>query len=312
MPLMSSARYLVTGAAGFVGAAVARALVSNGAEVHGASRSARAGPEGVRMHQCDLLTGEGVVALLETVRPTHLIHAAWDVTHGVYWTAPTNMAWLAASVHLLDQFFAFGGQRAVGVGTCAEYTWPQADFVERTSATAPHTPYGQCKLALFHAFEAARLMGRSVSWARLFFPYGPGDGEARFLPSMIRTLIAGRAFDTTSGEQIRDFVYIADIGEAISAIARSDVQGPVNVASGAGAALKDVAQEAARQLGAAPDLLRFGALPNRPDDPASIVGDVRRLTEEVGYRPQIDWRTGVKLTIQARAETRPNAAGGLQ
>jgi nucleoside-diphosphate-sugar epimerase len=291
---MSGESFLVTGATGFIGAAVGRALVAGGFEVHGVSASGRPGPDGVTMLRCDLLAEQQVAALVARLRASHLIHCAWDVTHGVYWTAPTNLAWLAAGARLLQLFLAAGGRRAVGIGTCAEYSWTEGGiYTEGTTLLAPATPYGRCKLALGEAYEAARLMGASTAWARLFFPYGPGDGEARFLPSLLRSLRAGRPFASTSGIQQRDFIHVEDVGDALSALARSDVLGPVNIGTGEGPALREVALEAARAMRADPDLLRFGELPSRDGDPLALVADVTRLQREVGFTPRIGWREGV-------------------
>ena len=290
---MSEDRCLVTGASGFIGGAIARSLLADGAEVHGVGASGRPGPAGITMHRCDLLAGDAVAALIGALRPTHLIHAAWDVTHGAYWTAPANLAWLAAGARLLQHFLAAGGHRAVGVGSCAEYAWTEEICVEGRSRTAPATSYGRCKLALCEAFEAAHLMGASTAWARLFFPYGPCDGAKRFLPSLVHALRAGQAFETTSGVQRRDFIHIDDVGRAIALLARSAATGPVNIASGEAVALRDIALEAARALGADPALLRFGAIELRAGEPLLLAGDVTRLHGGLGFVPQVPWRSGV-------------------
>ena len=290
---MARESVLVTGATGFIGAAAAQALLRRGCEVHGVSASGRPGPEGVRMHRCDLLAETEAAALLRRLRPARLVHAAWDVTHGAYWSAPANLDWLASGVRLLQEFLAAGGRRAVGVGTCAEYGWTQASYAEATAPRDPATVYGRCKLALGEAFEAARIMGASTAWARLFFPYGPGDGASRFLPSLVRTLRAGLPFDTTAGLQRRDFVHVDDVGEALAALALCEVGGAVNIGTGEAPSLREVALEAAGALGADPALLRFGALPAREGDPAMLVADVTRLRGEVGYAPTIGWRDGV-------------------
>lgn len=290
---MSCKIFLVTGATGFIGSAAVRALADGGGEVHGVSASGRPGPAGVVMHRCDLLGDDAVAALLTRVAPTHLVHCAWDVSHGAYWTAPANLAWLASGVRMLQLFFNGGGQRAVGIGSCAEYAWTEALYREGHSATEPATPYGRCKLALCEAYEAARLMGASTAWARLFFPYGPGDAEARFLPSLVRNLREARPFDTTFGTQRRDLIHIDDVGAAIAALARSSVVGPVNIGTGTGPALREVALEAARALGADPALLRFGAIPMRHGDPAVLLASTTRLSDEVGFRPRIAWQQGV-------------------
>jgi len=291
---MSDVRILVTGATGFIGAAAARALAASGAEVHGVTGSGRAGPRGVAMHRLDLLDATATAALLRRLRPTHLLHAAWDVTHGAYWTAPANLAWLAAGAALLRDFLEAGGRRAVGVGSCAEYLWDGTVCAEATTPREPATPYGRCKLAMGEAFAAAGLMGASTAWARLFFPYGPGDGAKRFLPELRRRLAAGEAVDTTAGTQIRDFLHVEDVAGALAALLHAPVTGPVNLGSGEGVALREVALELAAALGADPTLLRFGALPLRPGDPPLLVADTRRLRAELGFAPRISWREGVR------------------
>jgi nucleoside-diphosphate-sugar epimerase len=296
--------YLVTGATGFIGAAIARALADAGHDVHGVGRGGRRAGVGVTRHACDLLDAASVKSLIDHVRPTHLVHCAWDVTHNVYWTSTANFDWLAASVALLKAFQAAGGRRAVGVGTCAEYAASGTILHETASPLVPATPYGRCKLALFHAFEAARLMGLSTAWGRLFFPYGPGDGERRFLPSLARAMRAGEAFDMSSGLQELDFIHIDDVG-AFARLAESDVTGPVNIANGEGVALRDVALRAAEALGRDPALLRMGAIAARATDPPSLVADVSRLRDEVGFRPQAPWRQGVARFVAGSDAAQP-------
>jgi nucleoside-diphosphate-sugar epimerase len=293
-------RILVTGATGFIGAAAARALAMAGHGVHGVSASGRAGPPGVTMHRADLLDDTATAALLRRLRPSHLLHVAWDVTHGAYWTAAANFTWLAAGARLLRDFLAEGGQRAVGVGTCAEYSWDHALYTEHATPRAPATPYGRCKLAMGEAFAAAGLMGASTAWARLFFPYGPGDGAQRFLPALRRSLIAGEPIATTAGTQIRDFIHVEDVAGALAAVLLSPVTGPVNIGTGEGVTLRDIALELADALGADPTLLQFGALPIRAGDTPSLVADVARLRGEVGFTATTPWRSGVRRFAAAR------------
>src|SRR6266404_7111693 len=144
-------KLLLTGASGFIGRHCLSALAPRDYEVHAVSSKERAGDStfpGVDWHQVNLLDRAQVSRLLEQLRPTHLLHCAWCAVPGGFWTAPENFGWLEASLHLLQTFAASGGQRVVGVGTCAEYDWRGGYCSEQDTPLNPITTYGICKHAL--------------------------------------------------------------------------------------------------------------------------------------------------------------------
>src|SRR4051794_36797082 len=108
-------RLLLTGASGFVGRAMLAPLAARGFQLHAVAR--RPGEGAATWHAADLLDEGTMRALLRDVRPAVLVHAAWYVAHGTFWTAPENAAWAEASTALAG---AFEGRRMVGLGTCAE------------------------------------------------------------------------------------------------------------------------------------------------------------------------------------------------
>ena len=147
-------RVLLTGATGFVGCAIAQALIPRQFEVHGTTRRAvaieRHRAANVVMHKIDLLDSEAIAALITKVQPTDLLMSAWTTKHGEYWTDPQNDRWVACTDALVRGFFSAGGKRAVLVGTCAEYDWtdPMVDrgpISEDTALGVPSTVYGRAK-----------------------------------------------------------------------------------------------------------------------------------------------------------------------
>jgi len=264
-------RVLLTGATGFVGRAVVAPLRAAGVEVHAVSG-----------RDADLLDEATVRALLREVRPSIVLHGAWYVGHGKFWTAPENEDWLEASIAFAHAFVELGGRRFIGVGTCAEYAemagadddpWPE------TRTIAPATLYGRAK-----AECAARLAALPIAtaWARLFHMFGEGEHPDRLVPAVARALIEGREARCASGRPVRDFASTRFIGEALAALTLSPATGPVNIASGEGRAIADVA----RFLGVAAgrlDLVRLGALPDRPNEVPHMVADLTRLRRDVGF-----------------------------
>lgn len=295
-------RVLVTGGAGFIGREVVAALAGAGAEVHVVSRSPAV--ESELVHSADLLRTPA--AVIEAVRPDLLVHLAWVTEHRAYWSSPENLDWVAASLTMLRAFAAGGGRRVLIAGSCAEYGWDSSALTLREDATLrPATLYGSSKAALQQVADSF-LTGEGIelAWGRIFHLYGPGEGPGRLVPSIARPLLAGQPADTTEGTQVRDFLHVRDAGRALAELARSPVTGAVNIASGEGVAVREVAELVAVAAGR-PELLRVGAVPSRAGDPARIVADIGRLRDEVGFQPSITLQQGVSEQVAGLASRQP-------
>jgi nucleoside-diphosphate-sugar epimerase len=305
---MPSKRVLVTGAGGFIGRWSVPALQAAGYEVH-ALLTGTAGREippqilSAEIHCADLLDARSTDALMESVRPSHLLHFAWIATPGVYWNSPYNRSWLGASQHLLRRFHAGGGSRAVMAGSCAEYDWSQVGVChERSSPLANDrgaavTPYAECKIAMQRALQDfGRTRSLSAAWGRIFFQFGPGEHRERLVASVISNLLSGREAPSSHGRQIRSFLHVADVAGAFVALLDSGVEGPVNIGSAERISIAELLELIARQSGR-PDLLRLGARSASAAEPAVLVPDVARLHDEVGWRPGFTLNDAVADTI---------------
>jgi nucleoside-diphosphate-sugar epimerase len=217
-------------------------------------------------------------------------------------SAPSNIDWLSASLTLIQNFATSGGGRAVLAGTCMEYDWRDAanelPMNERHSTFAPTTLYGHCKFALRSVLEewAAMQSSFSLSSGLVFFPYGPDEMLSRLVPSVVRTCLEGDVPQLTVGRQIRDFVDVWTVGDALAELALSDVQGPVNIASGTGVSVRQLATEIRDRIN--PDLeIAFGAQSTRPDEPSIIVADTGRLIGDLNFQPNFPMAEALDRTI---------------
>jgi len=296
-------KILVTGCSGFVGRHTIAQLVSEGAKVVGSSRTAMEliGAE----HVAANLTTPGAAAeLIDRVRPTHLLHLAWNAVPGQFWNASDNLDWCATSLALVRAFHKSGGKRAVLAGSCAEYDWTSDGRLdERTSPTNPATLYGVAKDALRRiALRDAEQHGHSVAWGRIFWLYGPGEAIGRLVSDVAAALRDGGEAAVSEGAQRRDFLHVADAAGAFISALRSDYQGIFNVCSGSAVAVSDVVRALSDAMGR-PESVRFGARPTNPNEPPLLYGAVDRLHSDIGFRPVFDLYNGLADTARWWSQT---------
>jgi nucleoside-diphosphate-sugar epimerase len=288
---------MVTGATGFIGQPAVRHLLKAGHEVHALARHPGAPQPGLTWHACDLLSPGTAKSIAEAIRPEKLLHLAWNAAPGQFWTAPNNLDWAAATIELQIAFVGTGGKRAVFAGTCAEYDWAHSLLEEDKTPLAPKTYYGlakasTCQLLLDNATRAP-----NMAWGRIFFLYGPGEAANRLVSGLVATLLAGKPAECTDGSQERDFMHVDDVAGAFVALLDSDYRGAVNIASGTCRPLRDIISEIGSQTGR-PNLLRLGARPVQPGEPARLAANVSILRDRIGFRPRFGMTDGIADTIR--------------
>ncbi|MFQ3665458.1 MAG: NAD(P)-dependent oxidoreductase [Sphingomonadaceae bacterium] len=295
----------MTGGSGFVGRALVPILVRAGHEVHLFGR--RTTPDAdVTAHGVDLLRDDPGPLLL-AVQPDALVHLAWEATPGSFWQAPENLDWVATSVRLARSFALAGGRRIVVAGTCAEYDWSFLRLEEERTPLRPHTLYGVAKASLLRLLRAAAPgLGLSLAWGRIFFPYGPFERPGRLLSSLIDGLAAGQRVAVTDGRQQRDFLHVEDVARAFALLLESNLQGPINIASGVARPVRTLILEVARRMGRE-DLVDLGARSTQPGEPHVMIADARRI-RAIGFEPVWSLEAGLADAVARR--TGNQVAGG--
>jgi nucleoside-diphosphate-sugar epimerase len=191
-------------------------------------------------------------------------------------------------------------------GSCAEYEWGSS-YREGHSPLRPSSAYGVCKNALREIMEAyLPLAGITGAWGRIFFMLGPGEARGKLVSSIVRALLQGDRVECTEGSQIRDYLYVADVAAAFVALLDSNLQGPVNIGSGEGITIRDLALKIAHKL-RRPDLITFGA--RSVDEPPFVVADVLRLSNELRWCPSFDLDRGIDETVSWYLKHAPDSRG---
>ena len=294
-------RILITGASGFLGAQLTRAMVTAGHDVVALTRARDIPPrlrgleERITLASGELADTAAIRAVVAAARPEVCLHLAWYAEPGKYLSAPENLPALKASLELVEILAAAGCRRVVGAGTCAEYD-TDAGFLREEGATRPATLYAAAKLSLCLLGEPlAKAAGMSFAWARIFYPYGPGEDERRLVAAAIGAVLDGRAFAATPGEQVRDYLHVTDVAAAFRVLAECDASGVFNVASGVPVTVRHLLETVGRVTGR-PELIRVGALPYRAWEPMMICGNVSRL-KALGWVPSFALESGLEDTV---------------
>lgn len=277
-------RILLTGASGFVGRWAIAALAKHKVEVFALSRKPVPAQANIYPLALNVLDGQQIRQVIADIGATCVVHLAWNVGYGSFYSAAANLDWAAASINLYRYAVEAGATRFIGVGSCAEYApEPGADCDEQTSTISPTSLYGIAKDAVRRVTSAhAQINGVSFAWARLFHLFGPGEDPRRLVPSICLQLARGLRAPISSGNDIRDYMDVRDAAEALVQIVLSNVTGDVNIGSGYGISVADVAHSL-ENIAGRPGLLRRGVLPDRANEQPRLVANINRLNQEVGF-----------------------------
>lgn len=263
---------LVTGGTGFVGSALACALVRSGIRTSLLARPAAKVPAECEAIFIEGLSRDAISPVLTGRRFDVVFHlAAYGVAPSDRDPAQTfgaNIAGTDAVVHAAAQT---GAGVVVYVGSCSEYRSPvPGQRIDEVAVLGPNRLYGGSKAAAGlwgQALAADR--GVSFQWLRLFNVFGPGEASWRLIPALLGKLRAGEPVALSRGDQVRDYLYVDDAVAGIRLAADAALEGkagPFNLCSGAPITVKDIALSVADALGRPYELLKFGALDYRPDD----------------------------------------------
>jgi len=294
----------LTGATGFIGSHLARALLKAGHSVTALIR-----PNANLDRICDCVSRmdviEGTLDHVECLKPI-LLGRRFDAACHLAWAGVTadhrndfeQLTWnVTRSLELWSVLQSLGCPAWLSIGSQAEYG-PHSGVIREDLAPAPATSYGTAKLALcLMTSRLCALAGMRFVWLRLFSTYGPDDDDDHMVPSLVRALIRRERYPLTAGGQLWDFLYIDDVVEALLQSLQSPaVAGIFNLASGAPVRLRDFMEAVRDQID--PSLpLGLGDLPYRADQVMHLEGDASRFRSATGWSPKFDWREGIRRTV---------------
>ena len=305
---MTSARYLVTGGAGFIGSHLCEELVRRGHHVRVVDNLITGKRQNLaHLPQVDFL--EGDLADLDVARRAtdgidYVLHQAAipSVPRSVEDPITSNRANVDASLNLLVAARDAGVRRVVYAGSSSAYgDAPSLPKVE-TMATAPLSPYALQKLvAEDYARMFTRLYGLETVTIRYFNVFGPRQDPSSPYSGVISLFISAlcegrRPTIFGDGEQTRDFTYVANVVDGVlRACDAPGVSGEViNVATGGRISLNRLFETLRRLIGADVEPIYRDA---RPGDVRHSQADVGKAERLLGYQPLVSFEEGLGRTV---------------
>ncbi len=298
-------RVLVTGATGFIGRHLCQKLVALGVATHGLSRSATEAtvPRGVIPIAADVTQREDVAKALEQVRPSHVLHLAAAGVNQPF-LEETLQVNVGGTLNVLEASRAVQVRRFVQVGTCYEYT----------ANPDQASTYAASKLKswrTWHAFVSTHSMETAA--LRLFHVYGPAQPATGLIASAILAALHGERFEMTPGEQERDFVFIADVVEALVAALTTSLTGAAtyDVGTGVGCSVRSIVRRIFEKVGGEGEVL-IGALPYRNREIMRLVADPQPAARDLAWQARTNLETGLTVTIDWQRQQLMSQMTGME
>lgn len=284
-------KVLLTGGTGFIGSRVARRLLDRGHDVHAIVRPTSAlgavvqGEGTFTAWRADLRDTAAVRSAVFGAKPDAALHLAWYTQPGRYLhDEPKNLESLSYGIALLGHLAEAGCPRIVVGGTCLEGASGSAD-----------TFYAVAKRTM-HDVAANLGSGEpSTACAHIFSVYGPGEDERRAVPSVVRSLLRGDPVAVSAGTELRDYVHVDDVAEALTAVLESNAVGTVDVCSGQLRSLRALFEEIGAATGRS-DLIRWGERVVAQGEAFEVLGDPRALAD-LGWTPSRSLGDGIAETV---------------
>jgi len=292
---------LVTGASGFLGRQVVRALVRQGFDAVSVFRTT--GFDEDRRHfRLDLRDTAALQKLFRQFRFSAVIHLA---ASGVSAEAENFEDMVAintlASAALARTALASGIERFLYVGSGFEYR-PQAHAMDESTPLGAPNLYGASKAAGWMLLDTLhRVEGLPLVTVRPFSIYGPGENPAKLVPYTILQALHGEPIRLTLGSQVRDYVFVEDVVEALrlGLMAPSAVGQVYNIGAAPHEArsVRQLIEEIVSLMGAPQRLCWFDRASRGRRDPPYLVSDPTKAHFELGWRPHVTLEEGLARTI---------------
>ncbi len=261
-------------------------------------------PRDFDLHKMDIRDPQ-VKHVVAEINPDLIFHLAAQISVAVSAREPQFDAEvnIGGALNLFEAARAISGKNPKVIyitsgGTV--YGDPELIPVSESMTPRPLSPYGASKLAVETYLPIyQKLCGIRYSIIRLANVYGPRQnphGEAGVVAIFAKAMLEGRPLNIFGdGKDERDYVFVADVVDAIFEASRTDCSGPFNVGTGIGTSTNQIFAILARNCGYTQPPVHTSP---RPGDIGRISLDSTRAARKLGWIPQIGLEEGLRTTVE--------------
>lgn len=299
-------RCLVTGGAGFIGAALTDRLVRDGHHVRVLDDLSAGDP--ARVHPNALFTRGDVRdrpklwTLLQGVDCVFHLAARVSVQESVLYPREYNDVNVGGTVSLVEAIRDVGVKRVVFASSATVYGPQKVQPVREDCWPHPLVPYAVSKLAAeYYIFALGELNNIETVALRIFNAYGPGQrvppAHAPVVPLFVKNVLSSASVVVHGdGSQTRDFIYIDDVVDAlIAAAAAPGVNRMIlNVGSGSETSIQQLIATVSQVTRRRPDVITN---PQQSGGSDRLVADLTRARQLLGYQPKVSLKEGLRRLL---------------
>jgi UDP-glucose 4-epimerase len=298
--------FLVTGAAGFLGSALANHLAADGHTVRGlddlsSGDPARLSPR-VLFTRGDVNDRPKLWTLLQDVECVYHLAARVSVPESVLYPREYNAVNVGGTVSVMEAMRDAGVRRVVFTSSGAVYGEQGTQPLVESQRPAPTSPYAVSKLsAEYYVHTIGVLWGIETVALRVFNAYGPGQplpaSHAPVIPRFLKQALSGASLVVHGdGRHTRDFIFVDDVVEALvaAATARSVDRRVINVGSGQETSIRQLAYLAGEAVGKRVEPIFSTA---ETGGVSRMRADLQLAEEKLAFRPRVSLADGLRLTL---------------
>jgi UDP-glucose 4-epimerase len=299
--------FLITGAAGFLGSALANTLAREGHQVRGLDDLSTGDPQSLSP---DVLFTRGDVndrpklwTLLQEVDCVYHLAARVSVPESMLYPREYNAVNVGGTVSLMEAMRDVGVRRVVFISSGAVYGDQAEQPLRETAFPNPRSPYAVSKLAAeYYVRTIGDQWGMETVCLRVFNAYGPGQhlpaSHPPVIPYFLRHAVrSGTIVVHGDGTQTRDYVFVDDVVRCmVSACTAPNINHHIlNVGSGTETSVRELVRLVIQGAGGKPEVIYN---PRTDVGVSCMRADLRLAREKLGFQPRVSLVDGLRLTLE--------------